>query len=219
MLAVCVIAIAGVSGVFGTLNGFSVLPAQTNGVSGSAPLEGHVTVVATHPDGNVYAYRQTDNLVTNVGKTCVGVLVFGVAGNSTTDGGGAVSTHCQATSVGKFQFIGIGTDTTTAAVEQTHLGKEIEARQQDATPGVTNATGTGASSTLVGIGIINAAFTTTANSTAQSIGEAGLFDATRNGGGVTSSLSGHMFARQVISPAIGVNTGDTLNIKWTISLG
>ena len=69
---------------------------------------GHVELVAKDADGNIKAYRQTDNIVVNIGKTCAAERIFGASGNSTgACAGGATA----------FDWIGLGTSGTAETAE------------------------------------------------------------------------------------------------------
>ena len=48
----------------------------------------------------------------------------------------------------------------------------------------------------------------------QTVGEADLQDAA-----ATTAALEHAFARKAITPTIGVNSGDTLTVTWTIYTG
>ena len=158
------------------------------------PFIGHVELVAKDPDGNIKAYRQTDNTVLSVGKTCTGNLVFGQ--NTTA--------RCQGS---KFQHIGVGTNTTTPVAGDTDSGIGlVGSRSIDTAVGLDNATGTGSAKST-----IDKIFTMNATNT---IGMVGLFDL-----GGTTDAAGHAFAKQALTSTIPVNSGDTLTVKWTISIG
>jgi hypothetical protein len=129
-----------------------------------------------------------------VGKTCVGDLVFGF--NTTR--------NCYAT---KFQHIGVGTNTTTPVASDSDSGIGlVGSRSIDTAPGLDNATGTGSAKAT-----IDKTFTMNATNT---IGMVGLFDT-----GGSTDAAGHAFAKQALGSTIPVNSGDTLTVKWTISIG
>jgi len=72
---------------------------SANSLKTTAGIMGHVTLTATDEDGNIIAYRQTDNTIVNEGQNCIAEALFGV------------SFQCfDATSV--YKIIHIGTDST-----------------------------------------------------------------------------------------------------------
>lgn len=158
---------------------------------------GNVVIVQKDADGNIKAYRQTDNIVTNVGRSCAAMEIFGQATTNTT---GSQQTMCGGggANSGLFNYVGIGTSGTAEAVGDTSITGGLT-RAQDAGVGLVNGTNT--------IAIIQpAAFT----GIAATIQEAGLFDA-----GGTSG--GHMFARKTFT-SIVLTASDSLTVTWRISL-
>lgn len=73
--AVFVVAVGlmGANGVFSMSSGI-IGTSGTNYHENAGNLLGHVTLVAQDPSGNIKAYRQMDNVVTQVGRTCTAVL-------------------------------------------------------------------------------------------------------------------------------------------------
>jgi len=70
--AILVGSIATVNMAFVQNNEFSA-----NSLKSTAGILGHITLTATDKDGNIIAYRQTDNVVTNLGDDCILEKVFG----------------------------------------------------------------------------------------------------------------------------------------------
>jgi hypothetical protein len=230
ILAALVMAVIGAGGIVGSTSGFGTSISNSNGNTAeqNGLMEGHVTLTAKHSDGTVFAYIQTDNTVTNVGKTCVAAIAFGV--NSTS------STCYGTTRIGQqFTWIGLGNQTTVSPLTtDTQLGYQV--LRQNATAafgstsgsGVTNATGTGHA-----YAIIQTVFTVPAtltgglgsgpgnNTGGQSLHqpttltEAGLFDAQGQGAGHPS----HMFAHTALSSSVSVNSGDQVTVKYSIAVG
>ena len=131
-MAVMVVA----SGAIG-FNFASMFPTSQKASTEGLPFLGHIEVVAKDPNGNIKAYRQSDNVVIRSAKACVGDLVFGF--NTTR--------NCYAA---KFQHIGIGNNSTTPSEGQTSpvIGL-IGSRSVDTAPGLDNATATvGAKATI-----------------------------------------------------------------------
>lgn len=168
---------------------FVIANTATSTINGDIPLQGHVTLVVSDPEGKIKAYRQMDNLVVNVGETCTGARLFGASGN------------CDAN---LFNYVAIGTGTASELTANTALGAEILTRLQDTTNVQTNSTGPGATSQL------GVTFTATGNA---AVAESGIFDT------LTGGATSHMFARKLISPVVNVVSGDQLTITWTITTG
>ena len=196
-------AIASVSTVYALMQDAS----SQNGVQAEhGKFLGHVTLALYGPDGNIKAYRQTDNLVTSTGDNATALkMFFGTNAGRKLPG----CTGCTATQVGTFQFVGVGDNNAAVDQTQTALSHQISSKKlaAGAVGSVTNGTG--------GRGTAQIQVTFPANrltnSSAASIVEAGLFDAYLN------NTATNMFARQIFS-AISVNTADTLQITWTISI-
>jgi len=192
--------VATVSGVPVTLNqaGISTMEAESTGVLG------HITLIATGPDGEIKEYRQTDNTVLTDGEDCLAQAIFSIT-SGTPD--------CEATS--KMTYISIGNgDTgsdgagsegsTQPADSAAALVNEIASDPQDSAT-LTPSTGSG-SSTLISLAIpINATFAIT---------EAGLANSGNNG----TDNAHDMLAAQEFN-AINLSNGDTLTVEWTIQLG
>ena len=71
---------------------------SANSLKSSAGMLGHITLTAVNEDGNIIAYRQTDNVVINTGDNCIAEDIFG------TD-----FASCAGTAVFDKVHIGIGT--------------------------------------------------------------------------------------------------------------
>ncbi len=190
--------------VFGTVAGSTSM--TTISVSSLDPMQmtGHAIITLADADGNIIAYRQTDNIVTNVGRNCSADLLFGIK-----TGAGL----CAATAT-QFTFIGIGSGLSTLVETDTTLGAEISTGSspdpaRDGTLDVeTTASGTLAGTDLIGAKkSIKGAFTI---GTSSAVDEVGLFDA---------ATSGNMFSRLPITPEIPVESGDTITITYTITVG
>jgi hypothetical protein len=184
---IAILAVGGI--ILGTSGLTSVSPA--NKLSDNAMFLGHVELVAKDPDGNIKAYRQTDNIVTFVGKNCAAVRIFGAPTNGTqgTDCGGGANT---------MNWIGIGTGVTAEAATDTALTTPSGARVQDTVKGIINGTTVNPYVTLQ----------QTFTPGAVTIAEAGLFDAVANA---------HMFAHKTFT-GIGMGATDTLTVTWRITL-
>ncbi len=94
---------------------------------GHAVPRGHITLVARHKDGEVFARRETGNIVTDGG---LAALSGSVIGAQTVD----------------YDYLAVGTDATAPAASDTALGSELStagmARAQDGSPAQSNDGGT-----------------------------------------------------------------------------
>lgn len=204
ILATVVMAIIGVGGIIGTTSGFSFTSptsSQGNSPAEQSAFEGHVTVIAKHSDGTVYAYRQSDNTVTQVGKTCAGVALFGSNGTGGT-------AQCGGAGTNKFQYISVGDSGAALSDGFTFLNSEVQRQIQNGGIGTTNATAGGKA-----VSDVVATITMTNATGGKTLQESGLHD------GSGTHASSHMFSRLLISPTIAVNNNDQVTVRWTISLG
>jgi hypothetical protein len=204
-----IVAITAIVVAAGTFLATGLLNSQDT--SGSTMAEqsgflGHVTLVATHPDGTVFAYRQGDNSILNNGATCIGNLVFG-AKNVTT----GLAANC----AGVFKYVAVGTNTTATSVSARGSGiflQELASTSRgdaSATPinyGVTNSTNTGSAGAAHAVVAQNISI-----GSSGTVATVGLSDsATVNGG--------TLFARQQLGSTIAVNSGDTIKVTWSIDI-
>lgn len=175
---------------FETQDGEPIIYEQTGFV-------GHLVLVQKDTDGNIKAYRQTDNIITNVGKACAAMEIFGQGTSNTT---GSQQTMCGGggANSGLFNYVGLGTSSTSEAAGDTALGAATGSRGQDTGVGLINGTGPT-------YAIIQPASFTGISAT---IAESGLFDA---------STGGHMFARKTFT-GIPLTSSDTLTVTWRVSL-
>jgi hypothetical protein len=190
------IAIIAVSGILlGTSGLAAVSPADK--LSDNAMFLGHVVLVAKDKNGDIKAYRQTDNIVTYTGKNCVAIRVFGAMGGANATQG----TACGA-GVNTMNWIAVGTGTAAEAATDTNMTAQTGARLQDTTKGLINGTSVNPYVTLQ----------QTFTPGAVTIAEAGLFDASSTSNGKT-----HMFAHKTFT-GIGLGATDTLTVTWRITL-
>ncbi|HEX5359087.1 MAG TPA: hypothetical protein VFW99_04145 [Candidatus Nitrosotalea sp.] len=180
-------------GVIGLTNSPSA-GLSANMIDEKQHILGHAVLTVLDPKGNVIAYRQTDNQITNLGDDCAAKGLFGTAG--------ACSSFTPGTST--FKYIAIGTSSAGLSNSNTNLAAETTSfttARITTTPSITPAA-SGAGSTVS----LTATFVTNAAVTAQ---EAGIFD-------TSASNSGNMFARQGFTP-IQLLSGDSLGITWTVN--
>lgn len=185
-----VVGVGSVDSVSVFSSGFSQVADKTN--DGGVKMLGHLEMVAKDNSGAIKSYIQTDNIVTNVGKTCVAMRIFGANGSSNTACGGGITLNSNL-----FQWIGIGTATQAEAATDSALFGQVGSR------GLASAVGLNGNTT----GPYSSIQRTILSNSTSSIAESGLFDA---------SASGHMFARKTFT-AIPLNSGDSLTVTWRIT--
>lgn len=206
------VALAVVAGLFSsTIFGITGIKsdAQTS-TTATGLITGHVVTTLTDSDGNIKAYRQSDNLIVNNGENCVSKMLFGAAGGSTV--GNQV---CTGASTSGFRYIAIGNGTQVVGSNNSTLGVEYSTASgvpslaaKFSTITWTNSTGSGSGTTAQAV---MAASFTNGNTNAQTVRESGLFNA-------TAANPRGMFARQTFSD-ITMNSGDSLTVQWTINIG
>ena len=178
--------------VLGTVAGSTSL--TTMSVS-TDPMQvsGHAIITLADSDGNIKAYRQTDNVVTNNGRDCVADELFGTTGGDL----------CDVVQSTDYTFIGIGTGLGVFSLSETNtaLGSEILSRTGalDSQSEATVSTGT--------IKTIKGVFTLTETAT---VDEVGLFD---------SASEANMFSRLAISPVISGGEFDIITITYVVTVG
>jgi len=190
-----VVAISGILLSTGSL-GASLQPTT---LSENPMFLGHIELVAKDVNGDIKSYRQTDNLVVNVGKSCAAVQIFGNPTNGTQ------STACGGPTRNAFTFIAIGTATASPAAGDTALGAQVGGRANNGTYSLENGT-----AGAIGANAANPVYAiqTTFHPTANTIAEAGIFDASTNG---------HLFAHQQFT-GISLAASDTLTVTWRVSM-
>ena len=168
---------------------------------------GHITLVHKDPQGNILSYIQTDNIVSNEGKDCSLELIFGASGSCTA-----------ASATDKFDTIGLtngqsfphntnatgsnGLNTGTNDLQGNGLDPAVGAIQNDV---AAIGTGYGASSTGGKIDVFKQ-FT------------AAIDTLNVDGAILYNTAKDMLFAAQTFSPVV-LNTDDTLDVTWTITLG
>ena len=111
--AVFVVAVGlmGANGVFSMPTSGIIGTSGTNYHENAGNLLGHVTMIAQDPSGNIKAYRQMDNVVTQVGRTCTAADLFGSTVQCTPRGG--------------FNYIGIGSLSRAEVTSDTSLDSYV----------------------------------------------------------------------------------------------
>jgi len=209
----------------------SAIPLMTEAIpqtQDQAGILGHVTYTLYDATGNIKSYAQADNVVALVGKNCIAAHIFKQGEGSrcndrTTD----------------FNFIAIGNVTAPSAANDdieldfegtstcavTGGASDGEMARVQVTPTITNSTTTnGAIVVLETLGAQSFTFT---NDNATIVRQSGLFDGAidvtnANGscgtlGAPGNPLTWNMFSIQDIS--VTTTDGDSLSIKWTITIG
>ena len=167
---------------------------QTGSLSPESPvLLGHIVAVAKDQNGNIKAYRQTDNLVVSNGLNATSNALFGTTQTTTA-------------TVGKFQFVGVGTSNTAVNYKDSNLAAQRGNHYLGAITNINSGGGTGMGAQIQATWA--AGKLANASSTSTTIQEAGLFD------GYNAT---NMYAHQVISPGIALGTADTLTVTWQIT--
>ena len=180
-------------------------------------------IEARNSNGELFAYRQSDNAVVDDGEQCILKMLFGTSG-MTNDGRGeylattsdgsisATVGACTGILTGAWDIIAIGEGTTTPADTDVILETEFTSatgagldRAYATTKTWTN--GTGATTTKI---VLKNTFTSTSGST-ESITESGLFNST------TVAGSG-MLAHQTFT-AVSLTSGDSITVTWTFTVG
>lgn len=165
------------------------VPIQGLQIQGPKAL-GHIELVLTDENGNIKAYRQTDNLVVNKGVYMTSDKLFG-----TSLVGGATSAA--------FNNVGIGTGTTSATSGDTNVQTQLSNRKTGAVTSVTGSSTGAQIQAFFGAGKLKNGSGTTA------VTEAGLFDTFVNG-------TGNLYARQTFT-AINAGSSDSLTVTWSIT--
>jgi len=211
------IGILGFSGNSATANMISALPQSQENVG----MLGHVEYKVLDELGNIKQYMQNDNIVVQVGKDCVARAVFDVSENP-----GACPTNAE------FQYIAIG-NKTSGTIDDTKTTLEGgvcadttndgEMARKLVTPSFTAAgSGTG---TVVTLDTSSNPFTFGIDNATVVI-DSGLFNAdesgkTSNGECQTLGTSEMFSIQQLNGPTTGISVanGDSLSVKWTITVG
>ena len=179
-------------GLYGT-SGF-LSDSQSTALSSNSYMTGHLTLTAYDENGNVKAYRQTDNVVLNTGDNCIAAAIF-------THSSGSTCTTAD------FQFIAIGTgsNATTPAEAWVDPLPITYTTDLDATGNVvlTEVTsGTGGAATKLTAAFLNVG---------ANIDEAAIRSATGSGS------AGNALAYQQFT-VINLGGSDDLTVEWTVTI-
>lgn len=174
--------------------------------STQAFIRGHMVIIASDTDGNIYSYEQSDNKIVTRAENCVAKMVFGFDGGATVG-----NTACIGLIDSGYQFIALGV---TGGPSSAFVDGDLDLRSPATQAGLinpirgtvtyTNSTDASFSSTLISAQFTNTGATETVN-------EAGLFNST------TVSTNG-MFAGNNFAN-VTLNNGDDITINWTVEIG
>ncbi|EGP94712.1 hypothetical protein [Nitrosarchaeum koreense] len=186
---------------------------------------GHVEYKVLDDSGAIKQYLQGDNIVVIGGKDCVARHVFENSTGTVCPGGN-----------NEFQYIAIGNYTSAGTPVNTLSALELtggsgcasstvdgEMARKQVVPSFTPAvTGTG---TIVVLDTTSAPFNFGASNATGPIMQSGIFNgdnAAKDGNGQCTSLgTASMFSVQDLNTDTGitVSSGDSLSVKWTITVG
>ena len=229
-IIVLVAALAVLSGAMGmSMTGvFSdqeIMTASTRNVAVGL-MTGHLEIEARHMNGELFDYRQLDNIIVNDGEQCILKMLFSNGtsgagrGATTTAGAGA----CTGALTNPWSVIAIGTCTGCAPLDiDVVLGTEIDdstgqtgaSRAIATTKTWANGSSAGAEAQVPGFarGLTNVILSHTFTATAAfgAVTESGLFNS-------TTYNSNGMLARNTFN-AVTINNGDSITITWTFNVG
>ena len=160
----------------------------TYSLKSQAGIVGHLTLTAYDDNGNVIAYRQTDNIVVNIGDDCISELIFPVTSGPV----------CSVTT--QFDRVHIGTGDSSGAIEGTTSLVAYNSETGFASATLTQASGIGGADTLITANFFNVGAT---------IQEASIQE--------TSATTSSTLAIQSFS-AIPLGGADDLTIQWTVTI-
>lgn len=170
---------------------------SVNPLQSSARMLGHVTLTAYDENGNIKAYRQTDNVITNQLDDCLQKLAFaGVTGAGCTGGASA----------SMFSKMSIGSGGPNTSESNVALGQYVTSGGSSTgfdSAVLTQASGTGGSSLLI--------TSTFRPGVVATVTEAAIQDTAVTTGGAQEA------AIQAFT-GISLGTADTLTIQWTIAI-
>ena len=196
-------------------------------------LMGQVIVEAHNTDGELIAYRQTDNEVVDDGEQCILKMLFSMKQIDGADNGrgqyastnqaaygdgAAVNPACSGILTGAWDVIAIGTASPTVTDTNVQLGAELTAAHADTNTlprkAATTKTWNNGSGTCAGTPAnctkIVLKHTFTADG-AATVTESGLFNST------VVSGSG-MLAHQTFNGVV-LADGDSITVQWTFTVG
>ena len=228
-----VAAIAVLSGGLGfaTTGVFDDQNLMTSKLPATGFLMGQVEIEARNADGEIIAYRLSDNEVVDDGEQCILKMLFATTEASGDRGGYASSGMgaCSGVLTGAWNTIAIGNDNdnvpftsashaspTSIALQDLNvrLGNEsatYKGMERGVATSITWHNGTGDSVTKIVLAKTFTAGTLHAGHAGYPIGESGLFNSTTAG-------SEGMLARQTFTD-VTLGSGDSITVTWTFTVG
>mgnify|MGYP000734102859 CR=1 FL=1 len=233
-ITVLVAALAVLSGAMGmSMTGvFSdqeIMTASTRNVAVGL-MTGHLEIEAKHMNGELFDYRQLDNIIVNDGEQCILKMLFATT-TAAKDRGGYATTGtgaCTGILTGAWNFIAIGTcnagDEAPASCTSAYAEGNNEAQddvlvrlgnETSTSPGlqrgmattITWTNGTAGAATKI---VLAKTFTSTSPIT-HLVGESGLFNSSAND-------AYGMLARQTFTD-VTLGSGDSITVTWTFTVG
>lgn len=190
-----IIAVGAISATFAIGDTDNITKMSVNPIKSAAGMIGHVTLTAYDEYGNIKAYRQTDNVITNQMDDCLTELAFTVSSGQT----------CSETA-GMFNRVALGSGSQTETESSTTLNSYIA--DADAVTGFTSAAMTTAAGTNGATLLITTNF---ALGSAFTVSEAAL-----QAGSSTTGAAVEAAIRD-FTP-IGLGASDSLEVRWTIEI-
>ncbi|MBS3923021.1 MAG: hypothetical protein KGZ37_07755 [Nitrosarchaeum sp.] len=166
-------------------------------IKSAAGMLGHVTLTAYDENGNIKAYRQTDNTVLNQMDDCLSQLAFTVTSGAST---------CTNLGSGLYNRIVVGQGTAATSETMTALNSYIASTGSStgfASAVMTPATTSGGASVLI-------------TSNFAGLGSVTVSEAALQAGSTTTGTANEA-AIQVFT-GIPLGTSDTLQIQWTVTI-
>ena len=197
-------------------------------------LMGQVEIEARNADGELFAYRQTDNEVVDDGEQCILKMLF--ATDDGVNGRGGYASFgdgaCTGILTGAWTVIAIGTDndnagdggisggqgimgdSSTAIDSQVRLGNETATSsglERSIASDITWTNGTTGNSIIKLAKTFTYATAADTEGRTHAIGESGLFNS-------TTVYANGMLARQVFTD-VSLTYGDSITVTWTFTVG
>ena len=212
-------------------------PISSNAATGF--LMGHLEIEARNADGEITAYRQTDNEVVDDGEQCILKMLFSVGEtDGAANGRGQYTSFnaadagaCSGILTGAWDVIAIGTGTdmcpqadgftmtkTCADIldqdKIVKMGAELVGNDLDRAVATTKTwtNGTGGADTTIAL---SKTFTNDANGV-TAVTESALFNSTANGS--PAALANGMLAHQTFQ-IVSIANGDSITVTWTFTVG
>jgi len=190
-----IIAVGAVSASIMMENPANMTTLSVSPIKSAAGMLGHVTLTAYDENGNVKAYRQTDNIITNQLDDCLTQLAFAVSSGASA---------CSGSSVRMFDKIALGSGTPSTAETATTLATYIPTAK--AVTGFSSAVLTQAAGTNGATLLITSNF---ALGQAATVTEAAL-----QAGAVTTGAATEAAIQSFTGIPLGAS--DTLEVQWTV---